>query len=581
MPSTISIEIRSDVSIPMSDGTILYSDIFLPAGNDPHPTILQRTPYDKTSALSQQMLDPIRAAKSGYSVVIQDVRGRYSSEGIFYPFFNEIRDGYDTIEWISEQPWSTGKIGMCGASYVGATQWLAAISNPPHLTTIIPNVTASNYHNGWTYQGGAFELGFNISWTLLQLTLANLKNISVQKPGLITKRGSLIDAIDHMEQTFQWPTLKTFPYLLDGLAEYFYDWVSHPDFDDYWNPINIENYHSKISIPTLNIGGWYDIFLGGTLDNYRGMKSSRSTEIDKSNQRLVVGPWQHGARGSNLVGEEYFGIASDAVAFGIDSLHLRWYEYWLKGIDNDIMSSSPVKIFVMGDNIWRDETTWPLSRALATTYFLHSGGHANTKHGDGWLDTDKPVDEPNDIYLYNPNDPVPTTGGPLCCNPHFMRNGAFNQNQLEDRPDILIYSTSPLENDVEVTGHIMVYLWASTSAVDTDFTAKLIDVCEDGCARNLTDGIIRARYRNSMSNPEPVNPGKPYLYEIDLWATSNVFKVGHKIRLEISSSNFPRFDRNPNTGTVISEESTFQPALQSILHNFTYPSHITLPIIPR
>lgn len=581
MPSTISIEIRSDVSIPMSDGTILYSDIFLPAGNDPHPTILQRTPYDKTSALSQQMLDPIRAAKSGYSVVIQDVRGRYSSEGIFYPFFNEIRDGYDTIEWISEQPWSTGKIGMCGASYVGATQWLAAISNPPHLTTIIPNVTASNYHNGWTYQGGAFELGFNISWTLLQLTLANLKNISVQKPGLITKRGSLIDAIDHMEQTFQWPTLKTFPYLLDGLAEYFYDWVSHPDFDDYWNPINIENYHSKISIPTLNIGGWYDIFLGGTLDNYRGMKSSRSTEIDESNQRLVVGPWQHGARGSNLVGEEYFGIASDAVAFGIDSLHLRWYEYWLKGIDNDIMSSSPVKIFVMGDNIWRDETTWPLSRARATTYFLHSGGHANTKHGDGWLDTDKPVDEPNDIYLYNPNDPVPTTGGPLCCNPHFMRNGAFNQNQLEDRPDILIYSTSPLENDVEVTGHIMVYLWASTSAVDTDFTAKLIDVCEDGCARNLTDGIIRARYRNSMSNPEPVNPGKPYLYEIDLWATSNVFKVGHKIRLEISSSNFPRFDRNPNTGTVISEESTFQPALQSILHNFTYPSHITLPIIPR
>ena len=581
MPSTISIEIRSDVATPMSDGTILYSDLFLPAGNDPHPTILQRTPYDKASALSQQMLDPISAAKSGYSVVIQDVRGRYSSEGIFYPFFNEIRDGYDTIEWIAEQPWSTGKIGMCGASYVGATQWLAAISNPPHLTTIIPNVTASNYHNGWTYQGGAFELGFNISWTLLQLTLANLKNISVQKPDLITKRGSLINAIDHMEQTFQWPTLKTFPYLLDGLAEYFYDWVSHPDFDDYWNTINIENYHSKISIPTLNIGGWYDIFLGGTLDNYKGMKSSRSTEVDKSNQRLVVGPWQHGARGSSVVGEEYFGIASDALAFGIDSLHLKWYEYWLKGIANDIMSSSPVKIFVMGDDIWRDETTWPLSRARDTTYFLHSGGHANTKHGDGWLDTDKPVDEPNDIYLYNPNDPVPTAGGPLCCNPHFMRNGAFNQNQLEDRPDILIYSTSPLENNVEVTGHIMVYLWASTSAVDTDFTAKLIDVCEDGCARNLTDGIIRARYRNSMSNPEPVNPGEPYLYEIDLWATSNVFKVGHKIRLEISSSNFPRFDRTPNTGTVISEESTFQPAIQSILHNFTYPSHITLPIIPR
>jgi putative CocE/NonD family hydrolase len=528
------------------------------------------------------MLDPLRAARHGYVVVIQDTRGRYTSEGEFYPFRDDIHDGYDTVEWAASQPWSSGKVGMYGSSYVGATQWQAAKSCPPHLVAIAPRVTASNYHEGWTYQGGAFELGFNVSWTMGNLTLANFPSLAARKPIPQGRRVKLAQAVDALESAFCCLPLKEFPHLQDGLADYFYDWLAHPDYDDYWKHLSIEEYHSRITVPALNIGGWYDIFLGGTLRNYLGMREQGATEAARRGQKLLVGPWQHGSsRGPGIAGDHYFGLGSDPLAIDLEGVLLRWFDCWLKGANNGIMDEPPVRLFVMGDNVWRDEQEWPLTRARSVKYYLHSQGKANSTNGDGTLSPQPPGDEPPDVFLYNPADPVPTRGGPLCCHAYFMAGGAYDQQEIERRHDVLVYSTPPLERDVEVTGPITVTLWAATSAADTDFTAKLVDVCEHGCARNLTDGIIRARYRDSRSTPSLVEPGRAYGYTIDLWATSNVFKAGHRIRVEVSSSNFPRFDRNTNTGRRIAEDAELKPALQTILHSSQYPSHITLPIVPR
>ena len=581
MPDSTSIKVETNLPATMRDGAVLYADLYRPDGPGPFPTVLQRTPYDKSGPLATGMLDPLKVAQNGFALVIQDTRGRFTSEGEFYCFVDDIEDGYDTVEWAASQPWSNGRIGMVGASYVGATQWLAATTRPPHLVTLVPNVTASNYHDGWTYQGGAFELAFNVSWTLNQLALANFPTQAKARGIPQDRQPGLLKAVDGMTDAYQSLPLKDLPYLKDGLAPYYYDWLAHPDFDDYWKKLCIEDQHSNITTPALHIGGWYDIFLGGTIRNFLGMRKSGATEDARRGQKLIIGPWEHSAKGGSMVGSHYFGVAADANALGLDDIHLRWYDYWLNGVDNGILSEPPVKIFVMGDDVWRDEEDWPLARAQDTKFFLHSGGKANSRHGDGSLGVEGPGDEPADVFLYNPADPVPTVGGALCCNPYFAANGAFDQNDIESRADVLVYSTPPLEREVEVTGPVTVTLWAATSATDTDFTAKLVDVCEDGCARNLTDGIIRARYRNSMSHPEPVEPGTPVCYTIDLWATSNVFKAGHRIRLEISSSNFPRFDRNTNTGNLIAADSELKPALQTVLHAGQHASYVTLPIVPR
>ena len=581
MAGSNALTVETNLSVPMRDGVKLYADVYRPEGQGPFPVLLQRTPYDKTTPGSMLSLDPLKAAKQGYAVVIQDTRGRYTSEGEFYCFRDDINDGYDTVEWAASQPWSSGKVGMYGASYVGATQWLAALARPPHLTAIVPNVTASNYHEGWAYQGGAFELGFNISWTMSQLTLANFANVASVKKVPQERQQKLIEAVDSLQSSFLHSPLKEFPHLKDGLADYFYDWIAHPNYDEYWKKLSIEEYHSVITVPSLNIGGWYDIFLGGTIRNYSGMREKAGSEDAKRGHKLLIGPWLHSSRGGSLVGSHYFGLAADALAIDLDGIHFKWFDYWLKGESNSVLDEAPVSIFVMGDNVWRDEQEWPLARAKPTNYYFHSQGQANSLHGNGVLSTVSPGEEPVDVFLYNPANPVPTMGGALCCNSYFVANGAFEQKEIEAREDVLVYTTPPLEREVEVTGPVTVTLWAATSATDTDFTAKLVDVCEDGCARNLTDGIIRARYRDSTAAPQLLESGKAYRYTIDLWATSNVFKAGHRIRVEISSSNFPRFDRNTNTGNTIAEDTEFKPALQTVLHNAQHSSHISLPLVPR
>ena len=456
MPDSISIRVETNQPATMRDGTMLYADVYRPDGPGPFPTILQRTPYDKASPLSALMLDPMKAARAGFALVIQDTRGRYTSGGEFYCFVDDINDGYDTVEWAASQPWSSGRVGMIGASYVGATQWLCATSQPPHLAAIAPNVTASNYHDGWTYQGGAFELGFNVSWTMLQLTLANFSTHAAVKSIPQARAAELLKAVDGMSEAFKHLPLNDFPHLKGGLADYFFDWLEHPSYDDYWKKLCIEDQHSNIDVPALNIGGWYDIFLGGTIRNFLGMREKGATEDARRGQKLIIGPWQHGSRGGSMAGDHYFGVAADAMALGLDEIHLRWFQHWLNGQDTGLLDEPPVKIFVMGDDVWRDENEWPLARAQATSYYLHSGGNANTLHGDGGLSPVPADDEPPDIFLYNPANPVPTRGGPLCCNPYFAANGAFDQKEIEARPDVLVYSTPALERDVEVTGPVTV-----------------------------------------------------------------------------------------------------------------------------
>ena len=582
MAAPYSIKVDFNVPVPMRDGATLYADVFRPDAAGRFPALITRTPYDKTSPANRTgTLDVVRAAMNGYAAVVQDVRGRYASDGEFYTFVNEINDGYDSIEWLAAQPWCTGKVGTFGISYVGATQWLAAKSKHPSLAAIAPGFTAHDYHEGWTWQGGAFELGFNLSWAIGALTSANWGKISAQLGLGADDLAKLIAAKDSLCGGFSHLPLSDMPHLKDGLAPYYYDWLAHPEYDDYWQNVCIQESHSDIAIPAFNVGGWYDIFLGGTISNYTGMRANGASHAARAGQRLLIGPWIHSGAPPNVSGEYNFGTRSAGAAIDLAGAFLRYYDHHLKGEDNGVPDEKPVRIFVMGINQWRYEDAWPLDRAQPTPYYLHSGGRANTLNGDGALSPEAPADEPTDSYLYNPANPVPTSGGGLCCDPAFMAPGAYDQRPIEARPDVLVYSTPPMEQDTEVTGPISVTLYASTSARDTDFTAKLVDVEPCGYARNLTDGIIRARYLAPRQPAAFINPGDVYEYTIDLWATANVFKKGHRIRLEISSSNFPRFDRNANTGEPIGSDAAFLPALQTVHHSAAHPSHVTLPIVPR
>ncbi len=582
MGQETTIKTEVGVAVPMRDGVVLHADVYRPESDAKLPVLLQRTPYNKNMPPARTAaLDALRAASHGYAVVVQDTRGRYSSGGEFYPFRHEIEDGYDTVEWCASQPWSTGKVGMFGRSYVGATQWLAALSGHPALAAIAPGLTASDYHEGWTYQGGAMAWGFAVSWTLSALTMANLGNISRNNDVPAGTRERLLEAIDNMEESFKFLPLKDFPHLQGGLADYFYDWIAHNRPDDYWGHWRIEDHHRRLNVAVFNIAGWHDIFLKGSLRNFRGMREEGATEDVRSKQRLIVGPWHHSTPGPEVSGEVYFGLMASDVAVDMNAQHLRFFDRWLKGTENNLESEPPVRIFVMGENRWRDENEWPLERTQHIPYFLHSEGRANEASGDGSLSTTACGSEPPDVYVYDPRCPVPTRGGGLCCSNGFLPGGAFDQGEIESRPDVLVFTSSPMTSSMEVTGPVSLVLYASSSAVDTDFTAKLVDVAPCGCARNLTDGIIRARYRDSLSEPSFIEPGKVYKYEVDLVATSNVFLPGHSIRLEVSSSNFPRFDRNPNTGGEPSEEAELKPALQTIVHDAQRPSHLVMPVIPR
>jgi uncharacterized protein len=562
------ITIERNVPVSMRDGVVLRADVYEPNRDGKFPVLLERSPYDKNGGAKFA----VRGAEHGYIVVVQDVRGRFASEGEWYPFKHESDDGYDTVEWAAGLPHSDGRVGMFSGSYLGATQMLAAIAHPPHLAGICAIVTPSNYHEGWTYQGGAFELWFNQSWTS-SLALDSLNRVTRSNSNVLSGTEQL-PLKDY--SPFPLPKFSTNGGLTSLLAPYYLDWLAHPSYDEYWKQWSIEEHYANINVPALTIGAWYDVFQGGSLRNYVGMRGHAGSEAAREGQHLIMFVGGHAGFGRR-VGDVDFGSNG---AFAEDDAILDWYDYLFKDTKNEFATGKRVRIFVMGENQWRDEEEWPLARANNIRYFLHSSGNAASPEGNGTLSTTPPSSESNDHYTYDPSHPVPTIGGQLCCDPQQLMPGARDQRPIEVRPDVLVYSTPAFNGNVEVTGPITLELFAKSSAVDTDFTAKLVDVWPDGFAQNLTEGIIRARYRDSPKKPTLMNPHEIYKFTIDLLATSNVFLKGHKLRLEVSSSNFPRFDRNLNTGEDIAGGTKWVPATNEVFHDAQHPSALILPVVP-
>jgi hypothetical protein len=563
-----------DVPTAMRDGTILRSNVFTPNEPGTYPVILLRLPYNKDAAQSFVYATPGFYASHCYLVVVQDVRGQYKSDGFFYTFLTEATDGYDTIEWTAGLPKSNGKIGMYGFSYPGASQWLPATLRPPHLVTIIPAMTSSDYHDGWIYEGGALDQSFAEDWPTRYLANSAVRHY----PDGAALDAEMNEAIkDEFTKWYWFLPLKDFPPLHPEdaqVAPYFFDWLRHPDNDAYWQRWSIRSRYDQITVPALNFEGWYDVFINGALENFDGMRNHGGSEVAREGQQLVVGPWLH-MPWSQSVGQLDFGPQAQNP---IDQLQLRWFDYWLKGVPNGVDQDPKVRIFVMGANKWRSSNQWPLPGTVYRKFYLHSLGRANSNSGDGWLSTKdfRGEEAPTDLYTYDPADPVPSIGGRFQAS---VPGGPYDQRPLLSRPDVLVFATPPLEEDIEVTGPIVVTLYASSSATDTDFTAKLDDVYPDGTAMLIEHSIQRARYRYSDTNPTLIEPGKIYKYTIHVWPTSNLFKAGHRIQLEISSSNFPMFDRNPNTGHAFAQDADLQVADQTIYHDLQHPSDITLPIV--
>jgi len=574
--------VEHDVESAMSDGTILRANIYRPDTAEKLPVLLQRTPYGKDLSNVDFCL---LSATRGYGVIVQDTRGRWASDGEFYPLRDEFQDGYDAVEWAASLPWASGKVGMWGGSYVGWTQWAAAVMQPPSLAAIFPMVTFTDPYNDLMRPSGALALGVLTSWMLSAGATMGIQRLDIppEEKGKLQER--LADVMDGMApgDTFRTLPLSAMPFLnpkeLGDIGQAFQDIIAHTEDDEHWAQMNIRGRLGKVAVPAYHLGGWYDIFAGGTLANYADVCRLAESDRVRRSQKLIMGPWLHGPR-VGVVGEFDFGVRASDLFVLTNEIMWRWFDHWLKGIDNGIVDEPPVRIFVMGPNRWREEKEWPLARTVYTPCYLHSAGSANGLKGQGFLSWDEPGQEPPDRFVYDPRHPVPTRGGGLCCWQAALAPGAFDQRGIEEREDVLVYTSEPLPKDLEVTGPVRVVLWAASSAVDTDFTAKLVDVYPCGYARNLTDGLVRARYRQSFREPKLLNPGAIEGYMIELGATSNVFLAGHCLRLEVSSSNFPRFQPNPNTGHEVSSEEEMALATQTIYHDAQHPSHIVLPIIP-
>lgn len=568
-PQAITVEF--DVPATMRDGTILRANVYRPAAEGRWPVLLTRLPYGKDLPLGTSVLDPVQAARRGYVVIVQDTRGRFQSDGEWYPFRYEAEDGADTIAWAAALPYADGQVGMFGASYFGFTQWSAALQQPPALKAMVPFITWADALNGLSFRGGAFELGIHASWHLSQGLDVVVRRHRGNHGALGEAIRSLCREIDRLGTEGYWslPLAEFAPLRRQDVAPAFFEEVAAPMDRELSDSYTILGKHNRVRVPTLNVGGWYDIFLSDTIANFCAMRSQGTPT------RLLIGPWGHG-QSHNPIGQVNFGFGAQLGFIDLredfGSLQLRWFDHWLKGVNSGMLSEPPIKLFVMGANVWRDEQEWPLARATNTAYYLRQGG---------LLSVEPPGSELPDRYTYDPSDPVPTLGGALLMTPEYP-SGPFDQRPIEARPDVLVYTTPPLAHDVEVTGPIVVRLWAVSSAPDTDFVARLVDVYPDGRSIILTDGIIRARYRNFRRGEPPtlIEPGRPYEYEIDLWATSNLFRAGHRIGLQVTSSCFPRWDRNPNTGHPFGVDAELRVAHQEILHDREHPSHVVLPIVP-
>ena len=570
------IKLEFDVKVLMGDGAKLSANIWRPDAEGKFPVIFMYNPYDNTS---RSMIKKAQYfVPRGYVFAAIDVRGRYDSEGASYLYWDpdwrngkfDGQDVYDCHTWLGEQPWSTGKIGMTGGSYLGFVQWMGAPLANPYLTTLIPYVSPDDHYDN-VFPNGALQLSNSLN------LLAILGNLTANN------NNDLRSYFWDWDKLYRHLPIRTMDEAMFGQTDILWqDLVDHPDNDHYWRfsvgdrpragEMSAGKY-PQVKVPTLNITGWYDQVSQATINNYLGMVRYGPEEL-RDQHHLLVGPWRHGV-GPREVGDLDYGPEADVDFLPIE---LRWYDYWLKGIDNGMMDEPPVDIFVMGENRWRSEQEWTLSRAQETKYYFHSSGRANTRFGDGSLNTTPPADEPTDSFVYDPEDPVPTYGGNVSMYP--STGGPRDQRAIQRRDDVLVYTGGTLTKDIEVTGRILTKVYAASSAADTDFTAKLVDVHPNGYAQLLAEGIIRARYRNSFKKQELLTPEEVYEYTVDLWSVSHVFQKGHKIQVEISSSNFPKYDRNPNTGHKYGEDAELQKASQAMYHNSQYPSHIIFPVVP-
>jgi putative CocE/NonD family hydrolase len=537
--------------VPMRDGVRLASDIFLPEVEGAFPVVFMRTPYGKRGLRETALF----YVSHGYAVVLQDCRGRFDSEGTFYAWHQERPDGFWATEWIGKQPWCNGRVGTIGGSYLGCTQWLSAPLRSRYLKCMVPDVCPSDCWEQDQYVGGEFSLNLNVSWAL-------------DKSGRINQGvGTLMD----LEKLYWHLPIGTIDEAAGFDVPFLHDWLEHECYDAYWKDISDEDKFSEIDIAVLNTGGWYDAYAGGALAHFTGMRRYGKTENARRSQKVLLGGWSHG-RTDTKCGEFDFG---PAVEFDVRALELRFLDYWLKGTDNGVMAEPPIHLFVMGVNGWYNFEDWPPDGARTVPYYLHSEGKAAVKNEDGLLSTAPPAEEVADVFDYDPCNPVPTLGG----NHSAGSGGIRDQRPIEARDDVLVYTSAPLKHDLAVVGSVSLKLYISSSAPDTDFVARLVDVFLDGYAMNICEGILRTCYREGREKPVLMAQGEVYELTISLGVTANVFRAGHRIRLDITSSSFPRFARNLNMGHPIALATEIRVAKQMVHHSKGFPSCLLLPVL--
>ncbi|MCF8069229.1 MAG: CocE/NonD family hydrolase [Desulfobacterales bacterium] len=550
-----SIAIEKNISVEMRDGTILYADIYKPEKDGKFPTILTRMPYGKEEYYCYMPAIGKFWAGKGFAYVAQDVRGKYASTGNWEPFINEKNDGFDTVEWIAGQPWCSGNIGMMGESYYGYTCWAAAVANPPYLTCIAPSTTSMDIHNNWIYNNGAFCMQTMGVWA------SEMNYRETQNQDRLDHRHL---PLIHMADEAELP------------CPYYKDWIRHPASDGYWENINLDKYYKNIDIPVLHLGGWYDTFLRSTIDDWAGVREHAENPEIRDKQWLRIGPFDHEytAADTGHVGRIEI---EDLQSINHWRVLERFFNHFLKGEQNGFDMEPKVQAYIMGKEKWLKSEQWPLPETDFKKYYFTSDGNANSMYGDGGLSAVTPEKDTLSKFVYDPENPVTIVSDVSMWR---LSDEMKDRRSVEIRHDVLVFTGEILEENLEIAGPVKIKLFAASDAKDTDFTGTLVDVNPDGYAQLVQEGIIRASFRKSVKKRELIEPGKIYEYEIDLWATGYCFKKGHQIRVEISSSNFDRFDRNPNTGSEYGMDSEVQTAKQTIYHSNEYPSYIVLPVIP-
>ncbi|RLV55823.1 CocE/NonD family hydrolase [Aeromicrobium phragmitis] len=567
----------------MRDGVRLATTLLIPH-ELPAPALLMRLPYGKQlypGVVTHAMLpNPFDLVMAGYAVVWQDCRGTYDSEGEFAPWVNETDDGLDTLNWIRRQEWCSGSVGMYGLSYLAMAEWMAASRSPEGLRALASGFSATDFHAAWYSSGGAMSWHSVLMWSV-GLALVDARRSLAAGEGDVEVVARLQAMADDPVPHLSVPPNQQF--LLSQQLPWWSDLTTHPELDEHWRTLNPAERPADVLVPALHLGGWFDIFIEDTVRSYMRLRSGAGTEEARSGQRLIIGPWDH-VNQTGVYLDRHFGPAAGAATVGLTRAHLDHFDRSIHGTaPND--EDAPVRIFVMGIDQWRDEADWPLPDTQYVDHYLEGAPGVNRIGNEGGLSTDLPSASAVDTYVFDPADPTPTMGGRMGWRGIALNAiGPVDQRAVEARPDVLCFTSPILQDPIEVTGHVALVLHATSSARDTDFTGKLVDVHPDGRAIYLTDGILRMRYRDGLDRPASMEPGRVYEITLNLGVTSNVFGRGHRIRVEVSSSNFPRYDCNPNTGRDVASESAGRDgirAINRILRGANHPSRLVLPVIRR